>query len=398
MELNINIKVDSLLVNGKALDWGHINDLAQGWKKELIELTLLSERREYLRNNPETKSNGFYVRGKVCFKSETFEDIRVPRTRDSRFQSDLLPHRKRSHEDLEQVIQALFTFGLGAEKIQRVMEALSGAGYSRSAICNIARASKEAVEEWKSRELQEHYVAIFLDAFFFRIKSDLGPITKPVYVVMGIRPDGKYEILGYYILGNGEGAGDWARVLTDLKERGVRRIDLCVGDGLKGLDETVEAHFPMARFQYCVVHAVRTSLNYVRSGAKRHVADALKAIYRASSKEEAIIGLRCLRENYGGVYPKIVAFWSERFDQLTAFLDFPLPLHKKLYSTNIIERLHKETKRRLKVFEYFQSDVSAENILYRLFTLRNENYSGRGIPNWWDCMNKDGTFKVARVA
>jgi len=218
-----------------------------------------------------------------------------------------------------------------------------------------------------------------LDGTFLSIRR--GKTAKePVYVALGIKPDGRREILGFWLFGaEGESARNWEEVLKDLKRRGVQRVRIFITDDLPGLEEAIKKIFPEADWQLCVLHAVRDTLNKVRKNDREALAEDLKKIYRAESREEAEEALRSLRERWGGIYPKIVERWETKAYALLAFLRHPKPIRRYLYTTNQLERLAKEVKRRTKVVEVFCSEEAAEKLLYLVLSQLDEVWGARRL-------------------
>ena len=217
------------------------------------------------------------------------------------------------------------------------------------------------VQAWRNRPLDEEYYVIYLDSTFVSIRR--GKTAKePVYVALGVKPDGRREILGFWVFGSeGETSRNWEQVLRELRERGVRKVRLFVTDDLPGIEEAIRRVFPGAEWQLCVLHAVRGSLAQVSKKDREELAQDLKAIYRAESRSKAEQALRALRERWGERYPKLV--WERKAEALLRFLDHPKELRPYLYTTNQLERLMKEVKRRTRVVGVFCGETAVEKLL-----------------------------------
>ncbi|MBC7217815.1 MAG: IS256 family transposase [Candidatus Caldatribacterium sp.] len=220
---------------------------------------------------------------------------------------------------------------------------------------------------------------MFLDGTFLSIRR--GKTAKePVYMALGIEPDGRRDILGFWLFGTeGESARNWEEVLKDLKRRGVQRVRIFITDDLPGLEEAIKKIFPEADWQLCVLHAVRDALNKVRRKDREALAEALKKIYRAETEEEAREALKRLRDCWGGMYPKIVERWETKAYALLAFLRHPKSIRRYLYTTNQLERLAKEVKRRTKVVEVFCGEEAVEKLLYLVLSHLNEAWGSRRL-------------------
>ena len=209
----------------KKLDSKEVIALMKEMVKRALEEMMIEERKEYLERNPGTKGNGYYTRELICGLLG-IEDLRVLRTRDGNFRSVFLPYKKKYTEDMEEVIKALFIAGVSQRKFAQVLELLYGMKLSASTISRMAKVGYEEVEKWKNRPLEERYAVIFLDATYFLLRRT--KISKePIYVALGVKEDGRREILGWWLGGSDEeSAGIWDEILQELKERGVKQVYL----------------------------------------------------------------------------------------------------------------------------------------------------------------------------
>ena len=346
--------------------------------KSLLESMLNKEREEYLKKCPNTKGNGFYFRS-LGTKCGTIESLKVPRTRDGSFKSNLLP-RTHSDAELDQLVTELFVEGISTRKIEGILKKCFNTNLSHTSIANIAKAGEDEIFQWTHRPLNKHYASIFIDAFYFPLKRSSSS-QEAIFVALAITPEGHREILGYWIPGGSEGASNWEEILRNIQNRGVEQVDFIIADGLTGIQGAISRVFPKAKYQYCVLHAIRTTLNKVRASDKKEVAADLKWIYQAQDFDNAKIGLWDFTRKWEKKYPKITSFWEHNFIELTNFMVLPKELWKYVYTTNWVERSHKEIKRRLKAMEQFQSEESAEGILYMLYRRQNEKYVA-GINHW----------------
>jgi len=251
--------------------------------------------------------------------------------------------------------------------------------YSPQGTSWLIQVPEEEVKAWRERPLSEEYSAGFLDGTFLSIRR--GKTAKEaVYMALGIKPDGQREILGFWLFGaEGESAGDWEEVLKDLKRRGVQKVRISISDDLPGLEEAIKKIFPEADRQLCVLYAVRAALNKVRKKDREALAEDPKEIYRAETQEEAEEALRNLRERWGTVYPKIVERWETKAYALLVFLHHPKPIRRYLSTTNLLERLAKEVKRRTKVVEVFCDEGAVENLLYLVLSQLDEAWGVRRL-------------------
>jgi putative transposase len=210
----------------------------------LLEALMREERAMYLETHP-TSANGYYTRDLLTLVGPV-EDLKVPRVREGDFHPRILPYRKRASLELSEIILALYAVGVSTRKISHFLEGIYGAFYSPQSISRLIQVTEEEVKAWRERPLSEEYCAVFLDGTFLSIRR--GKTAKePVYIALGIKPDGRRESLGFWLFGaEGESARNWEEVLKDLKRRGVQRVRIFITDDLPGLEEAIKKIFPDA--------------------------------------------------------------------------------------------------------------------------------------------------------
>ena len=350
----------------------------RGFFKNVLEKMMLEERTIFLESQLETKANGYYER-KINSVYGEIPDLQIPRSRDSSFRSMLLPQGKIDSQ-LEQLIIQLYSAGISTRKIESVLTKQFGVSLSHSSIARLSSVAYEEVLKWKQRPLKD-YAVIFIDAFYFPLKRKTVE-KEAVYVALGIEPQGHREVIGFWIPGGSEGSSNWEEIFKEMNSRGIKNVDYIVADGLTGISEAISRIFPKAQYQYCVLHACRSSLNKVRASDKKQISQYLKDIYYADSRSEAKKSLQVFVEMWKKTYPKVTSFWENNFEHLTNFMSLPSMLRRYVYTTNWVERLHKEIKRRIGVMEQFQNEASAEKILYVLYKEQNERYKNSGVNGW----------------
>ena len=247
--------------------------------------------------------------------------------------------------------------------IQAHLHELYGTDISRDLISTITDAVLEDVKLWRSRPLDALYPIVFIDGFIAKCQLDGRVENRTVYVIFGININGEKDVLGLY-LGAAEGAKFWLSVLTEIKNRGLQDILILCADGLKGLPEAVEAIFPKATFQTCVIHMVRHSLNYVPYAEKKEVATGLKKIYHADTVQLAEQALDDFEILWGEKYSSIVKSWRQNWEKITPFLSFPKEIRKVIYTTNIIESLNNTLRKAVRNRGHFSTEDSLMKVLY----------------------------------
>jgi len=185
-----------------------------------------------------------------------------------------------------------------------------------------------------------------------------------------------------WLPGGSESAEDWREILQELQHSGVHAAAFIVGDGLSGLKEVIGEVFPRSHYQRGVVHMMRHSSHKVRARDREAILGDFRRVYRAMDRAEAYQHFEELAQRWGAVYPRWIATWREALPDLLAFMDLPCPIRVYGYSTNALERVNKELKRRLKRMEPFPNEVSAETYLYAILSEMNDNFLKKRLKNW----------------
>ena len=217
------------------------------------------------------------------------------------------------------------------------------------------------------------YPIVFLDALRVKIRDaeSRQVKNKAVYVALGVTPEGEREVLGLWIAAN-EGAKFWLSVMNNLRNRGVEDILIAVVDGLKGFPDAINAAFPEATVQTCIVHLVRHSLNFCGWKDRKTVANDLKRIYQATE--------------WGQKYPSIAPSWRRAWQEVIPFFAFPPAVRKIIYTTNAIESLNRVIRKTTKTRGSFPTDDAATKLIY--LAIRSFEKTGRGVREWVAARNQ----------
>ncbi|WP_240318223.1 IS256 family transposase, partial [Enterococcus faecium] len=338
------------------------------------ELTAFLDYEKYDRTgfNSGNSRNGSYFRS---IKTEYGElTLEIPRDRNGEFKQQTLPAYKRTNDTLETTIIHLFEKGVTMSEIADLIEKMYGHHYTPQTMSNMTKVLTEEVNAFKSRALNDKYVAIFMDATYIPLKRQT--VSKEaIYIAVGIRPDGSKEVLSYAIAPT-ESITIWEEILLDLQERGLKNVLLFITDGLKGMVGAISRFYPKARFQHCCVHVFRNISHKVRVNNRKEVCDDFKMVYQASSKEVALEARGAFAKKWKTSYPKVVESILSN-DHLLTFYDFPLAIRKSIYSTNLIESFNKQIKKYSHRKEQFQNEESMERFLVSSFDTYNQKFLGR---------------------
>ena len=328
------------------------------------ELTHFLGREAYERMEGEVNHrNGSYPR-EFTLKGVGKVDVRVPRDRKGDFKTQIIPRSKRYEDELRQDLSMMFLTGISTRTLSMMSERLIGRRVSPTEVSNANKELIGAVEAWRERDLSnESFKYMFLDGVNFDMRIE-GSIEKvPVLVAIGVTERGFKKVLGFQA-GDKESAPTWREFIKDLKRRGLSSKDMVLGimDGLPGLEKVFKEEFPKAKVQRCQVHVSRNVLAKVPRKLKKAVADDLRSIFYASSKKKAMEFFGLFKERWEKELPSAVKCLENSIDACLTFFICPEEEWISLRTTNIIERLNKEFKRRTKPMEI----VAGESACYML--------------------------------
>ena len=367
------------------------NGLLKQLTKLLVEKALDAELSEHLghgKNEPVANEAGNTRNGKSrkTLKGEFGElPIEVPRDRHGTFEPQLIPKHQTRWAGFDEKILSLYARGMTVREIQAHLEEMYGTEVSPSLISSITDAVTEEVKAWQSRPLDPIYPIIYLDCIHVKVREGAVRV-KAVYLAIGVTMTGEKEVLGLW-LAQTEGAKFWLQVVTELRNRGVQDIFIACVDGLKGFPEAIEAVFPRAAVQLCVVHMVRYSLNYVSWKRRPEVAADLKRIYQSATADEAEQRLGEFEAKWDDDYLPIGQSWRRNWPRLTPFFDYPPEIRKVIYTTNAIESVNMSLRKLTKNRGSFPSD----DALMKLFYLALRNISQKWtlpIRDWKAALNR----------
>lgn len=308
-------------------------------------------------------------------------DVSIPRDRDGTFEPKLVPKRERILKGSEDLILSLYAKGMSIRDIQHHLDDLYGYELSEQTISNITSAILEKAKEWQNRPLESIYPIIFMDATVLKIRVDRVVKNVAAYIMLGITLDGKKEIIGIWI-GENETSKYWLTLLNELKNRGVEDVLIFAIDGLNGFNQAIQAVYPKAEIQRCIVHQIRSSLRYVSWKDRKAVARELKTIYSAPTEEDAQLALTEFNDIWGQKYPHIAQSWINNWNELTTFFKYPQAIKTLIYTTNPIESLNSTIKRKTKSKGSFPTIDSAFKMLYLSTQEVQVKWEKSSMRNW----------------
>ncbi len=286
--------------------------------------------------------NGHYERDLVTGVGPV--RLTVPRSRKG-FTSFVFERYSRRQAELNQAIGEMFVKGASTTQVGEIVETLTGVKPSPSAVSRVHHTLQAEFDAWKQRPLLAHYLYVFADGTYFTVIYDDAGHKMPVLAVVGITPTGTREVLAF-ITGDRENERAWTDLLSDLQQRGLQRVDLWITDGNQAMLNALAAKFPTTPRQRCIKHKLENVLSYIPKAQQAQVEPELKALFYQTNRETADQAWAAFCEKYARTYPSAVACLKRDGEACLAFYAFPPTHWKTIRTTNIIERLFEEVKKR----------------------------------------------------
>lgn len=350
--------------------------------QSFINKAMEAEMEAHLSDEERSKGNKRNGKGSKTLKTGQGNlEISTPQDRDSSFDPQLVKKRQTILADsLADKIIGLYGLGMGYRDICAHIKEMYGTELSHSVLTEITDRIIPDIKAWQSRELDQMYCILWLDAMHYKVKEDGRIRHKALYNILGINKDGRKEVLGMYI-SQSEGAKFWLQVLTDLHNRGLQDILIACTDNLTGFTEAILSIFPKTEVQLCIVHQIRNSLKYVASKDQKEFIRDLKKVYRATSKEAAEDALLDLEEKWGKKYPVVIESWQNNWEHLSEYFKYTAPIRKIIYTTNAVEGFHRQVRKVTKTKGAFTSDTALLKLVY-LATRNIEKKWNSTLQNW----------------
>jgi transposase-like protein len=277
------------------------------------------------------------------------------------------------------MVISLTAKGLTTGEVEAHLMEVYSTEISRETISKITDRVLDEMADWQNRPLDRVYPVVFIDALVVKIR-DGQVANRPVYAAIGVTVDGKRDILGLWVGTGGEGAKYWLQVLTEIKNRGVEDACMVVCDGLKGLPESIEATWPLAIVQTCVLHLIRNTFRLASRGDWDKMARDLRPVYTAVNEADAAGRLDEFHQVWGTKYPAIKGLWSRAWPEFVPFLDYSPEIRRVIYSTNAIESLNARFRRATRARGHFPNEQAALKCLY--LVVRSLDPKGTGQERW----------------
>ena len=346
----------------------------------------LTEHLGYHKHQIRTGTNARNGYGSKRLKSTHGElTLNTPRDREGSFEPQIIEKHQTRWDGFDNKIIALYARGMSLADIQASLKDLYGVEVSSSLISSVTAAVLEEVKAWQSRPLDALYPILYLDCLVVKVREEHRILNKSVYFALGVNTAGRKELLGMWLCAN-EGAKFWLHVLTELNNRGLKDIYIACVDGLTGFPDAIRSVYPKAKVQLCMVHMLRNALRYVSWKHKKEVSKDLKAIYSATTQEQADMALEAFTKKWDAIYPTISRQWRSRWEELVTMFTYPPAIRKVIYTTNAIESMNMTMRKVIKNKRVFPNDESVFKILYLAIDSISKKWS-MPIRDWYAAMN-----------
>ena len=358
-----------------------------------IEEELGYSKYNYEEKNTQNSRNG-YTPKKV--RSEYGEvELNIPRDRNNEFEPQIIPKYQREITGMEGHIIALYAKGMSNRDIEDHLKNLYGIEVSPTMISKITDKILPEIKEWQTRQLEEVYPIVFMDAIHYSVRQDRIVIKKAVYILIGINLRGEKEVLGFWI-GENESSKFWLNILNEIGNRGVKDILIISVDNLKGFSEAIKSSYPKAEIQKCIVHQIRNSIKYVASKDLKEFTKDLKTVYKAVTLEQASNNLLHIEEKWGKKYKAGIKSWNDNWEELTTYFKYPQEVRRLIYTTNSIENFNRQLRKYTKTKSSYPTDDSLSKSIYLSIKEITKKWTGK-IQNWGQINSQLSIYFEGRI-
>lgn len=354
-------------------------DTLQGMLETELEDDLGYSKYDYKNKNTDNSRNGYSK--KTVTSSMGDIDLDIPRDRNGDFEPQIVKKNQTDISNIEDQVLSMYAKGMTTRDISDHLMSVYGVDASSTMISKMTDKILPIAKEWQNRPLASKYAIVFMDAVHYNVRQDNTIIKKAVYIAIGIRLDGTKEVMGMWVGGN-ESAKYWLGVLNEIRNRGTEDILIVSVDGLTGFSDAINAVFPKAEVQRCIIHQIRYSTRFVAyKDIKSFMAD-LKLVYQAPTEDIALQQLDALDEKWGKKYSSTISSWRNNWAELATYFKYPQELRKIIYTTNSIENFNRQLRKVTKSKTIFPTDDALFKMLYLAMTDITTKWHG-GKPREW---------------
>lgn len=315
--------------------------------------------------------NGYYNRG-LTTRVGTL-NLRIPRHRNGEFSTELFERYQRSEQALLLAMMEMVVNGVSTRKIETITQELCGKKFSKSTVSSLCKKLDPIIHAFRTRPLESHYPFLIVDALYVKVREDNRVQSKGLLIAVGVNEEGYREIIGFSVA-NTESESSWGEFFSSLKKRGLKDVHLITSDDHKGLVKAARRHFQGSTWQRCQTHFSRNMLDHTPKALQPEIKEELRKLYEAVDVDSARKVKDQIIDKYETRAPKAVALLDEAFDDITAILVVPLKYRKRLRTTNGVERLNQEVRRRERVIRIFPNGASVIRLMGALLMEQDEKW------------------------
>jgi putative transposase len=372
-----NITITEELLHGLFLSNGR-DEAFSKLLEEIFNQVLLSQSTEQIGAQPYERTedrtayrNGF--RDRQLTTRVGALTLRVPRHRNGQFSTELFARYQRSEQALVLAMMEMVINGVSTRKVEQITEELCGKKFSKSTVSALCKNLDPMVEAFRTRPLKCHYPFLMVDAIYVKVRENGRIQSRGLLIAIAVNEEGHREIIGFQ-LANSESESSWGELFSSLKDRGLKNVDLVTSDDHKGLVNAVRRHFQGTSWQRCQTHFSRNMLDHTPKALQPEVKEELRRLYESVDLESARKVRDQIIKTYESKAPKATALLDEAFDDITAVLALPLKYRKRLRTTNGVERLNQEIRRRERVIRIFPNAASVIRLMGALLMEHDEKW------------------------
>ena len=371
---------DDILNEATASLEDRVRDAIKGVLEQVMEEEMTAQLQAKHRERTERRRgerNGHYGRA-LTTTAGHIEQIRVPRAREMPFLTEVFERYRRMTGSLEEAVLEMYLQGVSTRKVEQITGKLSGTRISKDAVSRIVGRFDDVFSEWRTRQLDKSrsYPYLYVDATYLKARWAGAVRDVALLVAVGVNDQGYREVLAVEAAA-GERTETYRGMLQGLVERGLRGVKLVISDDHEALKSAVKVELPGAAWQRCVVHFERNILAHVPQTEVKAVAADLKVVFKAARRETAEGLAASFSERYSELYPKAVASLTRGLDEALTYTSFPSSHHRLIRTTNGLERVFREVKRRTRVVGVFPNEQSAETLATAVLLRVSEDWAER---------------------
>ena len=372
-----NITITEELLHGLFLSNGR-DEAFSKLLEEIFNQILLAQSTEQLGAEPYERTEGRTAyrngtRGRQLTTRIGTLTLRIPRHRNGQFSTELFMRYQRSEQALMLAMMEMVINGVSTRKVESITEELCGKKFSKSTVSTLCKNLDPMVNAFRTRPLESHYPFLMVDAIYVKVRENKRVQSRGLLIAIGINEEGHREVIGFQ-LANSESENSWGEFFGSLKERGLKDVRVVTSDDHKGLVNAVRKHFQGASWQRCQTHFSRNMLDHAPKALQPEIKEDLRRLYESVDLESARKVRDQIIAKYEARAPKATNLLDEAFDDITAVLALPLRYRKRLRTTNGVERLNEEIRRRERVIRIFPNEASVIRLMGTLLMEQDEKW------------------------